>query len=86
MYGAKVTIDLIDLGNNLDEAIENVNAFLDWCDKASSKQEFVYETTDYEINVDTPNAVDWYNQQVQENEFMADKTDHYDEYIHIEEK
>ena len=68
MYGAKVNIDLIELGDNLDEAIENVNAFLDWCDKASSEQEFVYETTDYEINVDTPKALDWYYQHVQEEE------------------
>lgn len=48
-YGAKVTIDLIDLGNTTEEAAVNVNKFLDWCDEASSVQGFVYETTDYEI-------------------------------------
>ena len=69
MYGSKVTIDLINLGDDLNDAIKNVNTFLDWLDKASSTQtEFVYETTDYEINVDTPKALDWYYLHVQEDE------------------
>ena len=49
MYGAKVIIDLIDLGNSTQEAVINVNKFLDWCDEASTIRGFVYETTDYEI-------------------------------------
>ena len=67
-YGAKVTIDLLELGNTLDEAITEVNKFLDWCDKASSKEGFTYETTDYEITVDTKSAVQWSNDHVQEEE------------------
>ena len=49
MYGAKVTIELINLGNTKEDAAINVNKFLDWCDEASSIQGFTYETTDYEI-------------------------------------
>jgi len=67
-YGAKVTIDLIELGNTLDEAVKEVNKFLDWCDKASSNEGFTYETTDYEITVDTKSAVQWSNDHVQEEE------------------
>ena len=49
MHGAKVTINLIELGNTTEEAVVNVNKFLDWCDEASTVLGFVYETTDYEI-------------------------------------
>ena len=68
MYGAKVTIELIDLGNNMFDTIKEVNAFLDWCDKESTHQGFVYETTDYEITVDTNKAIEWYNEHIQEEE------------------
>tara|TARA_R100000458_G_scaffold19400_1_gene17052 strand:- start:264 stop:470 length:207 start_codon:yes stop_codon:yes gene_type:complete len=68
MYGAKVFIELIDLGNNIDDAIKKVNAFLDWCDETSSQTDFVYETTDYEITVDTQQAIEWYNEHILEEE------------------
>ena len=68
MYGAKVTIELLDLGNTVDEAIKKVNEFLDWCDKDSAHQGYTYETTDYEIIVDTKQAVKWYNDHILEEE------------------
>ena len=49
MHGAKITINLIELGNTTEEAVVNVNKFLDKCDEATSGLGFVYETTDYEI-------------------------------------
>lgn len=66
MYGAKVTIELLNLGNTTDEAIAKVNEFLDWCDKASSKEGFTYETTDYEITIDVNAAAQWTDDHVQE--------------------
>ena len=68
MYGAKVTIELLDLGNTVDEAITKVNEFLDWCDKDSAHQGYTYETTDYEIIVDTKHEVKWYNDHILEEE------------------
>lgn len=68
MYGARVFIDLVELGNDLNDAIKKVNEFLDWCDKESTHQGFVYETTDYEITVDTNQAVEWYNEHIIEEE------------------
>lgn len=68
MYGAKVTIELINLGNTKEDAAINVNKFLDWCDEASSIQGFTYETTDYEITVDTKQAMEWYDDHIQEEE------------------
>lgn len=70
MYGAKVIIELVELGDDLNDAIKKVNKFLDWCDKESSP-EFTYETTDYEITVDTKQAVDWYREHVIEEEYNA---------------
>lgn len=68
LYGAKVSIELLDLGNTVDEAITKVNEFLDWCDINSAHQGYTYETTDYEITVDTKQAVKWYNEHVLEEE------------------
>lgn len=68
MYRAKVIIELIELGNTSDEAVKNVNAFLDWCDEASSSQGFTYETTDYEITIDVNKASEWTDDHVQEEE------------------
>ena len=64
MYGAKVTIELLQLGNTLDDAVENVNKFLDWCDKESTKKGYTYETTDFEITVDTKQAMMWYEEHI----------------------
>ena len=64
MYGAKVTIELLQLGNTLDDAVENVNKFLDWCDKESTKEGYTYETTDFEITVDTKQAMMWYEEHI----------------------
>ena len=68
MYGAKITIDLLELGNNLNDANKKVNDFLNWCDKESTHQGFVYETTDYEITVNTNQAINWYNDHIIEEE------------------
>ncbi len=68
MYGAKVTIELLNLGDTMPEAITKVNEFLDWCDIDSQHQGFIYETTDYEITVDTKQAVEWYKEHIQEEE------------------
>ena len=68
MYGANVTIELLNLGNTTDEAITKVNEFLDWCDIDSKHQGYKYETTSYEITVDTKKAIEWYNEHIQEEE------------------